>query len=291
MTRPSAPDAASVAATVQSLAVLLHAGLAPTRAWEHLARSGDETARAVRSAEAGGGSVPTVLASQGEAWSQIGIAWQVATTVGAPLAASLRSLAEALRDAHQARDDVRTALAEPRTTARLIGWLPLVALALSAALGFDPIPALSHPIGLTCMVLGGALMVLTWRWTAALVARAQPGDAIPGLGAEIVAIALCGGVSIPQAIAVAENAARMPVDRATRDVLDLSRSAGAPAVELLRADAAARRQSARTEGRLRAATLSGRLLLPLGVCTLPAFLLLGVAPMLLSVLTTTPVML
>lgn len=83
----------------------------------------------------------------------------------------------------------------------------------------------------------------------------------------------------------------MPVDRATRDVLDLSRSAGAPAVELLRADAAARRQSARTEGRLRAATLSGRLLLPLGVCTLPAFLLLGVAPMLLSVLTTTPVML
>ena len=52
MTRQSAPDAASVAATVQSLAVLLHAGLAPTRAWEHLARSGDETARAVRSAEA-----------------------------------------------------------------------------------------------------------------------------------------------------------------------------------------------------------------------------------------------
>src|SRR5690349_23532599 len=41
----------------------------------------------------------------------------------------------------------------------------------------------------------------------------------------------------------------------------------------------------RTEGRLTASALSGRLLLPLGVCTLPAFLLLGVGPMLLSVLT------
>ena len=34
------------------------------------------------------------------------------------------------------------------------------------------------------------------------------------------------------------------------------------------------------------ARLSSRLLLPLGVCTLPAFLLLGVAPMLLSVMST-----
>ncbi len=41
-------------------------------------------------------------------------------------------------------------------------------------------------------------------------------------------------------------------------------------------------------GRLRAAKLSTRLLIPLGVCTLPAFLLLGVAPMLLSVLASTP---
>jgi tight adherence protein B len=43
------------------------------------------------------------------------------------------------------------------------------------------------------------------------------------------------------------------------------------------------------QGRLRAAHLSTRLLLPLGVCTLPAFLLLGVAPLLLSVLGSTPV--
>ncbi|MCK8468355.1 hypothetical protein M0722_14245 [Microbacterium sp. KSW4-16] len=71
-------------------------------------------------------------------------------------------------------------------------------------------------------------------------------------------------------------------------MLDLSRAAGVPAVELLRASAAQDRHAARVGGRLRAAKLSTRLLIPLGVCTLPAFLLLGVAPMLLSVLSSTP---
>lgn len=281
-------DVAAVAATVHRLAVLLQAGVAPVRAWQHLADAGDAAAAAVVTAGRDGGSVAGALRPRGEAWAQIGVAWEVAVTVGAPLADSLRGLADALRDAHQARDDVRTALAEPQTTARLIGWLPLVAVGLGAALGFDPLRALTHPVGVACIVAGVLLMLITHRWTRALVARAQPGDDIPGLRAEVVAIALAGGVSIPRALAVVESAAGSETDADTAAVLDLSRSAGAPAVELLRADAAARRQAARTEGRLRAAALSSRLLLPLGVCTLPAFLLLGVGPMLLSVLTTTP---
>lgn len=283
-----AADAAAVAAVVQRLAVLLQAGIAPGAAWRHLAASGDEAAAAVCDRLDAGGSAASALADRGEAWRQIGVAWQVATVVGAPLAASLRGLAEALRDAHQARDDVRTALAEPQTTARLISWLPLVALGLGAALGFDPVAALTTPAGAVCLVAGGALMLLTHRWTRALVARAQPGEEIPGLDAEVMAIALSGGVSIPRATEVVTAAAGLAPSAETEVVLALSRSAGAPAVELLRADAAARRQAARTDGRLRAAALAGRLLVPLGVCTLPAFLLLGVGPMLLSVLTTTP---
>lgn len=284
----AAPDAAAVAAVVQRLAVLLQAGIAPGAAWRHLAAAGDDTAGAVCARLDAGEPPASALAERGEAWRQIGVAWQVATVVGAPLAASLRGLAEALRDAHQARDDVRTALAEPQTTARLIAWLPLVALGLGAALGFDPFTALATPAGAVCLVAGGSLMLLTHRWTRALVARAQPGEDIPGLDAEVIAIALSGGVSIPRAIEVAAATSGLAPSSETGAVLALSRSAGAPAVELLRADAAARRQAARTEGRLRAAALSGRLLLPLGVCTLPAFLLLGVGPMLLSVLTTTP---
>ncbi|WP_060915598.1 type II secretion system F family protein [Microbacterium oleivorans] len=284
----AAPDAVAVAGVVQRLAVLLQAGIAPTAAWRHLGGAGDTTADAVCERLDAGGSASSALTDRGGAWQQIGVAWQVATVVGAPLAVSLCGLAEALRDAHQARDDVRSALAEPQTTARLIAWLPLVALGLGAALGFDPFAALATPLGAVCLFAGGLLMFGAYRWTRALVARAQPGEEIPGLDAEVIAIALSGGVSIPRALEVVAAASGLEPTPETESVLALSRSAGAPAVELLRADAAARRQAARTEGRLRAASLSGRLLLPLGVCTLPAFLLLGVGPMFLSVLTTTP---
>lgn len=76
--------------------------------------------------------------------------------------------------------------------------------------------------------------------------------------------------------------------RAIERILRLSAAAGVPAVELLRAEADRARREARTAGRTGAARLSSRLLLPLGICTLPAFLLLGVAPLILSVLSTTP---
>ena len=107
--------------------------------------------------------------------------------------------------------------------------------------------------------------------------------------AELVAVALAGGASIDRALAlVDDSSASGGSDERIRAVLDLSRAAGVPAVELLRASAAQDRHAARVGGRLRAAKLSTRLLIPLGVCTLPAFLLLGVAPMLLSVLSSTP---
>jgi tight adherence protein B len=166
-------------------------------------------------------------------------------------------------------------------------WLPPVGAVLGIALGFDTISVLfGSPVGVACLVGGAVLLLGARRWTAALVRRAQPPSGIPGLHAELTAIALAGGVSIDRARRLVANAGIASAP-STDSVLELSRSAGVPAVELLRASAAHERQSARTGNRLRAAALGSRLLLPLGVCTLPAFLLLGVAPMLLSVLSTT----
>ena len=285
-------DAAAIAETVLRLAVLLQAGVAPARAWSHLADSGDAAAMRVVAACAGGAPLTDAIAAAGEsddaaaAWADVASAWRVAITVGAPLAESLRGLAAALRDAHEAADEVRVALAEPAGTARLMGWLPLVAVALGAALGFDTLGALvGHPVGLVCLAAGIALIVAAQRWTAALVRRARDGPGVAGHGADLLAIALSGGVSIDRATALVESCGAR-ADASTAAVLSLSRSAGVPAVELLRASSALARHRARFDGRLRAARLSSRLLLPLGACTLPAFLLLGVAPMMLSVMST-----
>jgi tight adherence protein B len=107
--------------------------------------------------------------------------------------------------------------------------------------------------------------------------------------AELTAIALSGGVSSDRAAALLDEAPGGPREaEEIAPVLALSRAAGVPAVELLRATAAHARHDARTSGRMRAARLGSRLLLPLGVCTLPAFLCLGVAPMMLGVIAQTP---
>ena len=71
---------------------------------------------------------------------------------------------------------------------------------LGVALGFDTFGTLlGNPIGIACLALGGALILGAQRWNAALVRRARPAAGVPGLDAELLAIALSGGVSIDRA--------------------------------------------------------------------------------------------
>jgi tight adherence protein B len=72
-------------------------------------------------------------------------------------------------------------------------------------------------------------------------------------------------------------------------VLALSQRAGVPAAELLRSEAVERRRDARARAEEQAQTLSVRLMLPLGVCVLPAFMVLGVLPLLVTVIGSTSV--
>ncbi|GLJ79857.1 tight adherence protein B [Microbacterium imperiale] len=286
-TDAAAATASSVAPSLRRLAVLLEAGVAPDLAWQHLAAAGDAAAVVVCAGRTSGNDLVAAIGASGGAWRDAAAAWQVAAVVGAPLARTLRSIAAALSEAEQTRDDVRVALAEPAATARLVSWLPLVAVVLALVLGFDIVATVTHPIGAVCLAAGAFLMAAAHVWTRRLVARAQPDGTVAGLTSEMLAIALSGGVSIARAEQVLASVDTEPT-AADREVLELSRTAGAPAVELLRATADLERHRARVDGRLRAARLSSRLLLPLGVCTLPAFLLIGVAPMLLSVLASTP---
>ena len=286
--RRRAVTARADAGTVLRLAVLLQAGVAPADAWRYLAEAGDAAALAVTERLATGGDVPAAIDALA-GWRDVAAAWRIAETVGAPLAESLRGIAAALQDAARTRDEVRIALAEPAGTARLMSWLPLVAIALGAALGFDTLQTLAtNPIGIACGAGGIGLTVAAHRWNRRLVRRADPDEEVAGLGADLMAIALSGGASLDRAARLVAATGAGEPDAETRGILTLSHSAGVPAGELLRAAAGLARHRARTDGRLRAARLSSSLLVPLGVCTLPAFLLLGVAPMLLSVLSTTP---
>ncbi|GAA1942409.1 type II secretion system F family protein [Agromyces allii] len=340
-----APDAAAgvdhVAGVVERLAVLLSAGVPASVAWRHLSESGEPDPMLVAAAVAGDRGEPIAAAIAGAAaaaapaataragatgsgparldgagWAVLGAAWQVASEAGAPLTTSLRDLAGAMRDEAQVRREVRTSLAGPAASARLVLALPLVALGFGSVLGFDTAGVLlGNPIGIGCLLLGLLFLWVAFRWSRTLAARAADFDEGAGLELELLAIGMAGGASVERARAVVASALeahglagnglaghghgpagngsagdgerRAAASARLDETVRLAERAGAPLVELLRAEAQRGRRIARTDAATRGAALGVRLMLPLGLCVLPAFVLLGVAPLLISVVTGT----
>ena len=299
---PRAPGLGELAGLVHRLGVLLAAGLAPARAWRFAARGPFESigARVWEAAERSGpAAIPEAIVDASRArdptaaaWAGLAATWSVSASAGAPLAPTLRAYAETLRGFASAERDARIALAGPRATSRLVLVLPLVAVGFGALLGQDTIGVLvGSPIGWTCLAVGAGLGLAGAAWTRRLLHGAAAFEGLPGLVEELTAVAVSGGVSLARARDLVERALvghDLDADRAGADaVLDLAAASGAPAGELLRAEADERRRSAVADARERAERLSVSLMLPLGVCVLPAFVAVGVVPLMLAVLGST----
>jgi tight adherence protein B len=296
-----------LASTVQRLGVMLAAGVAPSSAILYVAEGStgpitpqlSEIATRAKRGEPIGTAIvavsETTIRSEAPAWRALAAAWIVATDAGAPLAATLAEFATTLRALAQNERDLRTALAAPAATARLVSVLPVIGVLFGLALGFDTLRTLFTTVpGLACLGVGVLLMLVAHRWNHRLIASARPTDLSPGLGLDLMAIAVSGGASVPRALAaVAEVRARCGLgtdvghSAVIDEVLALSTRAGVPAAALLRSEASEARRIARSDGQRKAETLSITLMLPLGICILPAFMLLGVAPLLISVITAT----
>ncbi|WP_281533957.1 hypothetical protein [Cryobacterium breve] len=263
-------------------------GIRVVRAAGLAAGRGDSVAEAIA------GEARAVGGQPGDAWFAVAAAWEVATRSGAPLAACLRQLAASLRDLGQLHADLETALAGPAATARLVAVLPLVGIAFGGLLGFNTVATLFLTVpGWLCLGSGAGLMLAGSVWNRRLLRRARARAPTPGLELDLTAIAMSGGGSVERAQALVTEALGryLPADGVRRTagdrVLDLAVRAGVPAAELLRSEADQQRRDARTEGQRRVIALGMALLVPLGLCVLPAFMLLGVVPLLVTVLSTT----
>ena len=243
-------------------------------------------------------------------WRALAQAWLVASEAGAPLAATLADFAATLRSLSQIQRQLTTALAAPVATARLLMVLPVIGICFGAALGFDTLGILfTTPPGLLCLGSGLMLMIVARFWNSRLIAAAQPRHVAPGLDLDLLAIALSGGASIARARDILDaarercrslgsgttSAKRTPAGIAVspqsahndtiESILRLSARAGIPAAALLKTEAMELRRRDTAEGERRAATLGITLMIPLGLCILPAFLALAVVPLLISLIT------
>lgn len=278
--RTESPTAAELSApgVLLRAAGLLRGGVSSARVW------------AVLAAEESIADRP-----DGPEWRVVAAANSLAAHSGAPLAATYERLATALRALDRVAERRAVLLAGPRATIRLVTGLPPAALVLGVLLGFDPVAVMLTPLGLLLLVLGGCLLAGGYLWASHLTARLARLDVVAGLECEFAWIALSGGAPPGVALrSVADHADRagaewVRLDRLRRDgpvqtVFAAAAALGSPVGPLLLAEAESERSRAQAELEAAAERLGVRVLLPLAVCILPSFVLLGVVPVLLAVL-------
>lgn len=251
---------------------------------------------------------------------------RMSESAGAPLATSLERAAEHAEERIDALLGRQSALAAPRATGRILSWLPLLGLGLGVLMGSDPVGVLTGSIlGALTGLLGLGLAFAGRRWTAALVHRAevesaashgaeQTSNAPPvdtALVLELLAAQLRAGLAPLAALGTLAEALNSRPLRTVyqrlqmgsnwgsawsgsaagtfgelRDALAPAYTGGAPSTALLLSLADAHRLSERRAAERAAGKLSVALVVPLGLCSLPAFICLGIVPILISLLPT-----
>ena len=247
---------------------------------------------------ADGYSPPEALAGCGAPeWRVLAVAWRLAEQSGAPLAPALHRIGTALRGLEQLRARRAVLLAGPRATVRLVSALPPLALLLGALLGFDPVPVLLSSLGAVLLAAGTLLLAVGVAWGRALLRRLEREDCVAGIELDLVWVALGGGAPPGAAALRAADAidafgaewvpfAAFERSGALAAAVAAAQSTGAPLQRLLLEEAVAARARAQARLEQGAERLGVRVLVPMGVCVLPAFIVLGVLPVLIAMLGT-----
>lgn len=270
-----------LARQTQLVAVLLQAGLSPTAAAEH--------ARIKLTLIA--------AASAPEPEAFLYSVWSFAVNTGAALASVLKVCAEALSDAAENARQARVQLAGPQAATRFVMALPAVALLGGFLAGYNPLQFLLGSVfGWLVLFFSAGMVVFSQRWSARMVQRAQQWNWFRGMPAEVMAISLVAGQSLHQArqwaaqiardYSNSSESARQELAECDRYVA-LAHKTGVALASLLRGQAQLERNTAREEAHIRVEKLSVQLMIPLGACVLPAFIAVGVLPLVASVISST----
>lgn len=245
---------------------------------------------------AAGRTLAEALAEEGSPpWRVLGAALLIAERSGAPMAASMERVARGLAAVEAAAERRRVLLTGPRTTIMLVAALPLLAAAFGMVLGFDPLAVLLGPGGAAILGVGFGLLATGVAWARALVRRIERSQRIVGVELELAWIALQGGGPPGPAVRqVADAASRLRVEWVQIDLLGSSgptgralataAATGVAAGPLLLAEAEAGRERSVRALERAAERLGVTILLPIGSCVLPAFVVLGVLPVLIAML-------
>lgn len=313
---------ARAAVVADRVAALSLAGMPLARIWRVLSEQADELADLAAAVDRAGSGRSSALGLRAVAPDDPALAWvavacRAAELGGAPVAGVLDAVATTLRAEGDGARARQAALAGPRATATVLSWLPLAGFGLGLAIGVDAVTVLvTTPPGWVCLTLGVGLWGAGRRWMAVLLRRAERAgteqsattrrsaagerSATPWVAAEqdlpaevfaeIVASLVDAGLPPAGAVQVTwrcldELSLRSPpMPAELGSALQLSQRTGVAPSSLLRSAAAERRRRRQACAATAANRLAVLAVLPTGLCLLPAFVLLTVAPLVLALL-------
>ncbi|MDR1393390.1 MAG: hypothetical protein LBJ62_05425 [Bifidobacteriaceae bacterium] len=126
---------------------------------------------------------------------------RIAQSVGASTADLLDAVVKAVDQAQETDDAREAAIAGPKSSARLLRFLPLLGLLLGTAMGAQPVPILlGGGLGSIALGVGVGLMLLGQVWSSALVRSASRPAGTAALVAAVLAAALRAGLALPDAL-------------------------------------------------------------------------------------------
>ena len=217
----------------------------------------------------------------------------VAQDSGSSIVSEIEYVADVLSSRDRALQKIEIAHASPKSTARLMLWLPIVTLAMAQLLGWGVLDTLlEKPIVLVSLGLGIVLLLLAKLATTRLLKRAKPKQSYEGFYLLGVAMQCSAGANLDRAQdrALANYREVLGIEPSARELLvmaeivELVERSGAKAIELLRKQAQKLQEEVLFATEVKIEKLGIKLILPLGLGVLPAFVFLAIVPLMVTTL-------
>jgi tight adherence protein B len=203
---------------------------------------------------------------------------RLAIDAGSPAIDAARVLARVQTIENETRDEIEQAQQVPISTKKLMLWLPWFGLMLAELTGLGVFQALLSPVGLLLLGIAAGLSYLGHRISERMIKAATEISKPPQQPMLKLAIFVQTGIQLGEALRLCDISKQS-------ELIQFALQSGANLKLLLQSQIESDLAAWRNRSLVAAKQLSVRLMLPLGLTTLPAFLLLTVAPILLGALT------
>jgi tight adherence protein B len=195
--------------------------------------------------------------------------WELALRVGSPITDALEMIQVSMEQRRRFLAELENLSSTPAATRQLLTWLPIIGLAVAQVIGLDPFSALSSTLGLLVFCFSIGLFVLGAVLSSRINKRLSASLPRSSLKPLKAAIRLQAGVPL----------GKIKLDQ---KIFIAALEGGSPLAKILIQQFLHNQQAEFEKKRNLLAKDSVKLLLPLGLTSLPAFVLITVFPLLIS---------